>query len=184
MRLIDEITQGCGFEVGLLRGYSDVEIEKMEAFYSIKIGEDLRRFFAEFGRSSGNVGFEGFIVPYSGYYALKTPAKISAHVATQLGFKDDLMKHGRPFCTGKPFLFAIENETQYYFLRTTADEPLRVTTLEDDYSQLSADPNIMYHFDENHGVVKNTGFPLKDYLLSRLRKGPVAKSGAGEMILI
>lgn len=184
MRLIDEITQGCGFEIGPLRGYSDGEIEKMEWFYGIKIGGDLRRFFTEFGRSSGYVGFEGFIVAYSGYYAPKTPAKVSAHVATQLGFKDDLMKHGRPFCTGKPFLFSIESETQYYFLRTAADEPLRVTTPEDDYSQLCDDSDVVYHFDENRSTVESTGLTLKDYLLSRVQQRPLEKSGAGEMIVI
>jgi hypothetical protein len=184
MRLIDEITQDRGFETGSVRGYSDEEIHKMESFYGIKVSGDLRRFFAEFGRSSGFIGFEGFIVAYSGYYAQKTPLKVSSHVATQLGFKDELMKHARPFCTGKPFLFSIENETQYFFVRTTADEPLRIKTPEDDYSQLSTDPDIVYQFDENQSTVENTGLTLKDYLFSRIQPRPLEKGGAGEMIVI
>jgi len=184
MRFIDEITQGCGFDVGSVQGYTEGELLKMEEFYGIKIGGELRQFFTEFGRSSGHVRFEGFVVAYSGYYAPKTPAKISAHVATQLGFKDDLMKHGRPFCTGKPFLFSIENETQYFFLRTAADEPLRIVSPEDDYSQLSVNPDTVYRYDENHDTVSTTGLTLRDYLSSRLQQGPIDKNGTGEMILI
>jgi|GEM_PF-3889000 len=182
--LLAEITPNGRTNSLKTNGYSLSEIGKIESFYDIKIEGDLKRFFLEFGRSPGAIGFDAFILPYSGFYAVKSPSHISGHLRTQYDFRDDLMKQARPFCKSSPFLFSIEHETQYYFLRTKADEPLRGVSPEDDYSQLSDDPEIVYHYDENNGVVINTEMTLKDYLRSRVSTTPVTELGSGEMILI
>lgn len=182
--LMDALARECDFNLKGFRGYTPSEIEKMEIFYGIKISGDLRRFFVELGRSSGNVLFSDFLIPYSGYYAAKTPAGVSGHVACQLEFKNDLRKYGRPFGTGNPFLFSVANETQYFFLRTKADEPLRGITPEDDYSELNEDPETVYLYDENLGKVSNTGTRLREYLTSIIQKQSSDKDGAGEMIVI
>lgn len=182
-RLIDDITAGLSCDLSQIKGYSDEEIGKIESFYNIKVSGDFRLFLSEFGRSSGGVLLPDLIF-YHGYYAPKTPATVSGHLAGQLDFKSDLLRAARPFHSSNPFLISIESETQYYFLRTRADEPLRATSPEDDYSQLSDDPDVVYHFDENTGVVKNTGRTIRQYLKSQVQIETAGRCGAGEIIAI
>jgi len=180
MKMIDQLTKD--FELIGCFGYSQDEINQMESFYDIKISGNLKSFLSEIGRCSGNAQFSVFLIPYTGYYAVKTPKGISGHVATQLEFKRDILKYGRPFLTGNPFLIFVEYETQYYFLRTKADEPLRCLTPEDDYTQLSDDPDIIYHFDSNKKQVINTGQTFMQFLVSKVSKNTIQEVGSGEMI--
>ncbi|WP_350333457.1 hypothetical protein [Coralliovum pocilloporae] len=182
-RLIDDVVVGLQCNLSQIAGYSDKEIEKIESFYSIKVGGDFRLFLQEFGRSSGDVLLPDLIF-YQGYYAAKTPAMISGHLAQQFEFREDLIRNNRPFRSGSPFLISIESETQFFFLRTRADEPIRVTTVEDDYGQLSDNPEIVYHFDENTGMVSNTKRTFREYLKSQVRLSETERVGTGEMIKI
>ena len=184
MAICKKIADKVGFTPRNLVGYTDVELTKIEDFYGICIIGQLKEFFKVMGRSSGNVQFNCFLIAYTGYHTKHSPATVSGHVASQLDFRGKLLGHARPFLTGSPFLFAIEYETQYMFLRTKADQPLRSIVPNDDYSSLSADPNIIYRFDENTGLVENTGICLEDYLVGETAEEPSKTCGAGEMINI
>ena len=181
---MDKFRTKAAFEVVGASGYSDFEMRKMESFYDIAITGGLRCFFSEMGRASGNRSFNAMVVPYSGYYAPKLPSGISGHIAAQIEFRNQVLRAGRPFRTGKPFLFSIENETQYFFLRTKADKQLHGVTPEDDYSVLSEDPEQVYQYDENADIVFRADMTLTDYLVSRLSPTALTKSGAGEMIVL
>jgi len=184
MRLMDKMRAHAAFEVIGTSGYSLSEISKMESLYDIQIAGGLRCFFAGMGRSSGNMTFGAMLIPYLGYCAPKLPSGIGGHVAMQIEFKNELLRAGRPFRTGKPFLFSVENETQYFFLRTDADKPLRGISSEDDYSALSNNPEQVYQYDENTDVVSRTDMTFIQYLQSRLGPEVSTTSGAGEMIVL
>lgn len=51
-------------------------------------------------------------MPYEGYDAHKAPSGFSGHVAAQLEFRERVLRHGRPFRTGQPFLFATKHENE------------------------------------------------------------------------
>lgn len=173
-------------------GYSANEIDKMESFYDIKISGGLRDFFLQMGRSSGNVllGYPGGyriecgIIPYMGYYTEKTAADVSGHFAEQYYVGTELESCARPFHTGSPFEFAIVNQTQYYFLRTRADEPLVGLLPDDDCSQLLSDPEVVYALDTNTDEVYVVNLSFRDYVLSMVQPEPHPNPGRGrgEMI--
>lgn len=180
-----EISEIVDFTPSGFIGYSEMEIQHIESFYGIKVVGGLRDFLLQMGRSSGNVDFNSSLIPYIEYYADKTPANIRKHLVQQYEFLEHtLMKYARPFYSLSPILFVIENKYRYGFLRTCADEPMIVTTPEDDYSRLVDDPEIIYFFDDHTKQVDVTSLSVSDYILSQVSFNPREKYGRGEMIVI
>ena len=165
-------------------GYSETEIQHIERFYRIKVAGGLRDFFVQMGRSSGNVDFNSSLIPYLGNEVEKKTITIRKHLIMRYRFlRENLSKYARPFYSLDCFLFAIEKQHRYCFLRTRADEPLKGLTPEDDYSRLVDDPEIIYCFDDQTKQVEVTDLSVSDYILSQVNSKPRQTKGSGEMII-
>jgi len=137
-----------------LAGYQDEEISKIERLYDIDVTGDFRQFLMLAGKCSGGVIGDRDIILYRQAMTLRS------HLCLQIGFRDDLQDLGFFDIVGiKPFVFAIESETVYYFLRTTAEDNQRV-----------------YLFDENTDEVRQTEWNFSDYIELQVLEGLENKS--------
>lgn len=133
---------GCDPQLpGTPKGYSDEEIRKIERLYDINITGDLNDFLLQMGRSDGGLIGDDPIILYRSAWDVRT------QILVQVRFFDEMQDSGNfEHLKGKPFVFSIENETQYFYLRTASDSP-----------------QVVYHFDENNGTSSKTEYTLASY---------------------
>lgn len=127
--------------ISYVSGYEEIELKKIEALYGISIHGELKDFMLHAGRCDGGLIGDDPIILYRPAWSVR------AHLRLQLGFFSELQEIGAYDYIKKPFVFSIESETQYYFLKTS-------------------DPSlIVFHYNENSGEIFNTGLTLSDYLV-------------------
>jgi len=130
-------------------GYSDIEIEKIERLYGIKVSGELASFLRRAGRSDGGVIGDDPLTIYRNW-------TVRTHILFQINFFNDLQDICAFDNLNRPFIFSLESETQYYFLQT--DVP---------------NPDLVYHYDENGETIRSTGLSFYDYLLSVVARYPL-----------
>ena len=127
---------------GVLVGYENWEITKIEKLYDIKIDRSLKDFLLTMGRCSGGPIGDGSIILYRNSFSIRT------HISIGFWLIDDLQNLGYFDLVGlKPFVFAIEGETYYMFLAT-----------EEEGEQF------VYCFDENENKVEKTRETFSSYI--------------------
>ncbi|MEM7595806.1 MAG: SMI1/KNR4 family protein [Cyanobacteria bacterium P01_A01_bin.83] len=125
-----------------LAGYSDDEIVKLEKLYDIFIVGNLKKFLSLAGRCSGGVIGDRDIVLYL------NDGNLRSHFLFQIGCREELSGLGLfDILTMKPFFFAVESETVYYFLQTKAQDREQV-----------------YLYDENTEEVRKTDWDFAAYI--------------------
>ena len=153
MKFLSMISQNRWYNPNRVLGYSEEELVKIEKLYDIKISGFLRGFMLEAGRSDGGLIGDDPIILYSNNWSVR------GHIKTQDGFREDLLEllfKNNPaevdyFCNST-FLFSIEAETQYYYLNTTGANPERV-----------------FHYDENEDTIEDTNLDFIDYMKNTVR---------------
>ena len=148
--LIEEIAQGRWFDKSKVEGYTKEEIIKIERLYDINIKGALKDFMLEMGRSSGGLLGDDPIILYRDLWTVRD------HIIVQYQRTDDISNI--VVCSDlrkirekldKPLIFAIEAETQYYYINTGHPEPYTV-----------------FCYDENAETVENIGDSFLDYMKS------------------
>ena len=145
-----------------LKGYSELEINKIEKLYGVAVMGDFRSFLHSVGRSDGGVIGDDPLIIYRASW------NVRAHLLFQMSFFNSMQEARAWDFLNKPFVLALESETQYFFLQTGI-----------------VGEQSIFHFDENTGLVKNTGFQLADYLMNIMARYPLGgQPCVGELIEI
>lgn len=126
-----------------LVGYSAEEIRKIECLYDITVDGEFKSFMELAGKCSGGViGDEDML-----FY--REDMNLSDHLLYQEDLRDELREDIglTDIAKMKPFIFAIEADTQMYLLKTAAEDSQRV-----------------YHYNQNHDIFEKTKWSFLDYI--------------------
>ena len=125
-------------------GYTEYELRKIEALYSITIHGQLREFMLLAGRCDGGLIGDDPIILY------RPTWNVRSQILFQLGLWESLQGIQAYDFMGKykghAFCFSWEWETQYYFTITSNTD------------------NLVYHYDENSETVECTNLTFYEYL--------------------
>lgn len=123
-------------------GYSEEEITKIEKLYDIEAKGDFREFLKYAGRCDGDLLGDDPVILYRQTWSIQSYLR-----KNYFNFIDEdyTVLHGD--LQKKPFIFSIEMETYYFYIRT-ADDDLKV-----------------YCFDENEEKIKDTGMNFNEYMV-------------------
>ena len=123
-------------------GYSEEEITKIEKLYNIEAKGDFREFLKYAGRCDGDLLGDDPVILYRQTWSIQSYLR-----KNYFNFIDEdyTVLHGD--LQKKPFIFSIEMETYYFYIRT-ADDDLKV-----------------YCFDENEEILKDTGMNFNEYMV-------------------
>ena len=128
-------------------GYSEEEITKIEKLYDIEAKGDFRKFLKYAGRCDGDLLGDDPIILYRQTWNMKIYLRMNYSYFIDENFKilhEEIKK--------KPFIFSIEMENYYFYIRT-ADEDLKV-----------------YCFDENEEKLKDTGMNFNEYMVDLVER--------------
>ena len=128
-------------------GYSEEEITKIEKLYDIEAKGDFREFLKYAGRCDGDLLGDDPIILYRQTWNMKIYLRMNYSYFIDENFKilhEEIKK--------KPFIFSIEMETYYFYIRT-ADDDLKV-----------------YCFDENEEKIKDTGMDFNEYMVDLVER--------------
>ena len=128
-------------------GYSEEEITKIEKLYDIEAKGDFRGFLKYAGRCDGDLLGDDPIILYRQTWDMKIYLRMNYSYFIDENFKilhEEIKK--------KPFIFSIEMENYYFYIRT-ADEDLKV-----------------YCFDENEEKIKDTGMDFNEYMVDLVER--------------
>ena len=131
-------------------GYSEEEITKIEKLYDIEAKGDFREFLEYAGRCGGGLLEDYTIILYRELWCIQSFLR-----KNYFGFIDDEDFEEKVFydeLKRKPFIFSIEMETYYFYIRT-ADDDLKV-----------------YCFDENEETLKDTGMDFNEYMVDLVER--------------
>ena len=131
-------------------GYSEEEITKIEKLYDIEAKGDFREFLKYAGRCDGDLLGDDPIILYRQTWDMGSYLR-----KNYFGFIDDEDFEEKVFydeLKKKPFIFSIEMETYYFYIRT-ADDDLKV-----------------YCFDENEEKIKDTGMNFNEYMVDLVER--------------
>ena len=131
-------------------GYSEEEIIKIEKLYDIEAKGDFREFLKYAGRCGGGLLEDYTIILYRELWIIQSFLR-----KNYFGFIDDEDFEEKIFydeLKRKPFIFSIEMETYYFYIRT-ADDDLKV-----------------YCFDENEEKLKDTGMDFNEYMVDLVER--------------
>ncbi|MFP4299752.1 MAG: SMI1/KNR4 family protein [Spirulinaceae cyanobacterium] len=125
-----------------LVGYQDWEIPKIEKLYDIKVDREFKEFLLAMGRCSGGAIGGRSVILYRSHLFIRSYIGIQSVLWEELHRLQqfEIMKLN-------PFVFAIEAETHYLFLKTK-----------------EAGKQFVYEFDENSDQIKKTRESLSDYM--------------------
>ena len=128
-------------------GYSEEEITKIEKLYDIEVKGDFREFLKYVGRCDGDLLGDDPIILYRQTWNIQSYLR-----KNYFNFIDEdyTVLHGD--LQKKPFIFSIEMETYYFYIRT-ADDDLKV-----------------YCFDENEEKIKDTGMDFNEYMVDLVER--------------
>ena len=128
-------------------GYSEEEITKIEKLYDIEAKGDFREFLKYAGRCDGDLLGDDPIILYRQTWNMKIYLRMNYSYFIDENFKilhEEIKK--------KPFIFSIEMENYYFYIRT-ADDDLKV-----------------YCFDENEEKIKDTGMDFNEYMVDLIER--------------
>ena len=128
-------------------GYSEEEITKIEKLYDIEAKGDFREFLKYAGRCDGDLLGDDPIILYRQTWDMKIYLRMNYSYFIDENFKilhEEIKK--------KPFIFSIEMENYYFYIRTV-DEDLKV-----------------YCFDENEEKIKDTGMDFNEYMVDLVER--------------
>ena len=128
-------------------GYSEEEITKIEKLYDIEAKGDFREFLKYAGRCDGDLLGDDPVILYRQTWNMKIYLRMNYSYFIDENFKilhEEIKK--------KPFIFSIEMETYYFYIRTV-DEDLKV-----------------YCFDENEEKIKDTGMDFNEYMVDLVER--------------
>ena len=128
-------------------GYSEEEITKIEKLYDIEAKGDFREFLKYAGRCDGDLLGDDPIILYRQTWNMKIYLRMNYSYFIDENFKilhEEIKK--------KPFIFSIEMENYYFYIRTV-DEDLKV-----------------YCFDENEETLKDTGMDFNEYMVDLVER--------------
>ena len=128
-------------------GYSEEEITKIEKLYDIEVKGDFREFLKYAGRCDGDLLGDDPIILYRQTWNMKIYLRMNYSYFIDENFKilhEEIKK--------KPFIFSIEMENYYFYIRTV-DEDLKV-----------------YCFDENEEKIKDTGMDFNEYMVDLVER--------------
>ena len=131
-------------------GYSEEEITKIEKLYDIEAKGDFREFLKYAGRCGGGLLEDYTIILYRELWSIQSFLR-----KNYFGFIDDEDFEEKVFydeLKRKPFIFSIEMETYYFYIRT-ADDDLKI-----------------YCFDENEEILKDTGMNFNEYMVDLVER--------------
>ena len=131
-------------------GYSEEEITKIEKLYDIEAKGDFREFLKYAGRCGGGLLEDYTIILYRELWSIQSFLR-----KNYFGFIDDEDFEEKVFydeLKKKPFIFSIEMENYYFYIRT-ADDDLKV-----------------YCFDENEEKIKDTGMDFNEYMVDLVER--------------
>ena len=131
-------------------GYSEEEITKIEKLYDIEAKGDFREFLKYAGRCDGDLLGDDPIILYRQTWDMGSYLR-----KNYFGFIDDEDFEEKVFydeLKKKPFIFSIEMENYYFYIRTV-DEDLKV-----------------YCFDENEEKIKDTGMDFNEYMVDLVER--------------
>ena len=128
-------------------GYSEEEITKIEKLYDIEVKGDFREFLKYAGRCDGDLLGDDPVILYRQTWSIQSYLR-----KNYFNFIDEdyTVLHGD--LQKKPFIFSIEMETYYFYIRTV-DEDLKV-----------------YCFDENEEILKDTGMNFNEYMVDLVER--------------
>ena len=128
-------------------GYSEEEITKIEKLYDIEAKGDFREFLKYAGRCDGDLLGVDPVILYRQTWSIQSYLR-----KNYFNFIDEdyTVLHGD--LQKKPFIFSIEMETYYFYIRT-ADDNLKV-----------------YCFDENEEILKDTGMNFNEYMVDLVER--------------
>ena len=128
-------------------GYSEEEITKIEKLYDIEVKGDFREFLKYAGRCDGDLLGDDPVILYRQTWSIQSYLR-----KNYFNFIDEdyTVLHGD--LQKKPFIFSIEMETYYFYIRT-ADDDLKV-----------------YCFDENEEKLKDTGMDFNEYMVDLVER--------------
>ena len=128
-------------------GYSEEEITKIEKLYDIEAKGDFREFLKYAGRCDGDLLGDDPVILYRQTWSIQSYLR-----KNYFNFIDEdyTVLHGD--LQKKPFIFSIEMETYYFYIRT-ADDNLKV-----------------YCFDENEEILKDTGMNFNEYMVDLVER--------------
>ena len=128
-------------------GYSEEEITKIEKLYDIEAKGDFREFLKYAGRCDGDLLGDDPVILYRQTWSIQSYLR-----KNYFNFIDEdyTVLHGD--LQKKPFIFSIEMETYYFYIRT-ADDDLKV-----------------YCFDENEEKLKDTGMNFNEYMVDLVER--------------
>ena len=128
-------------------GYSEEEITKIEKLYDIEVKGDFREFLKYAGRCDGDLLGDDPIILYRKTWNIQSYLR-----KNYFNFIDEdyTVLHGD--LQKKPFIFSIEMETYYFYIRT-ADDDLKI-----------------YCFDENDEILKDTGMNFNEYMVDLVER--------------
>ena len=128
-------------------GYSEEEITKIEKLYDIEAKGDFREFLKYAGRCDGDLLGDDPVILYRQTWSIQSYLR-----KNYFNFIDEdyTVLHGD--LQKKPFIFSIEMETYYFYIRT-ADDDLKV-----------------YCFDENEEILKDTGMNFNEYMVDLVER--------------
>ena len=128
-------------------GYSEEEITKIEKLYDIEVKGDFREFLKYAGRCDGDLLGDDPIILYRQTWNIQSYLR-----KNYFNFIDEdyTVLHGD--LQKKPFIFSIEMETYYFYIRT-ADDDLKI-----------------YCFDENDEILKDTGMNFNEYMVDLVER--------------
>ena len=128
-------------------GYSEEEITKIEKLYDIEVKGDFREFLKYAGRCDGDLLGDDPVILYRQTWSIQSYLR-----KNYFNFIDEdyTVLHGD--LQKKPFIFSIEMETYYFYIRT-ADDDLKV-----------------YCFDENEEMIKDTGMNFNEYMVDLVER--------------
>ena len=128
-------------------GYSEEEITKIEKLYDIEVKGDFREFLKYAGRCDGDLLGDDPVILYRQTWSIQSYLR-----KNYFNFIDEdyTVLHGD--LQKKPFIFSIEMETYYFYIRT-ADDDLKV-----------------YCFDENEETLKDTGMDFNEYMVDLVER--------------
>ena len=128
-------------------GYSEEEITKIEKLYDIEAKGDFREFLKYAGRCDGDLLGDDPIILYRQTWNMKIYLRMNYSYFIDENFKilhEEIKK--------KPFIFSIEMENYYFYIRTV-DEDLKV-----------------YCFDENEEKIKDTRMDFNEYMVDLVER--------------
>jgi len=128
-------------------GYSEEEITKIEKLYDIEAKGDFREFLKYAGRCDGDLLGDDPVILYRQTWNIQSYLR-----KNYFNFIDEdyTVLHGD--LQKKPFIFSIEMETYYFYIRT-ADDDLKI-----------------YCFDENDEILKDTGMNFNEYMVDLVER--------------